>query len=227
MLIGDGIRFRYGRRGPWVLDGTSVAVAPGEVVGLAGPSGVGKSTLGRVLSGLLAPASGEVLVDGAPMAASRREVASRRGTTSRPGGPRPVQFVAQHPIQAMNPRWRIREVLSEALGAVEDVADLHGFTAELVEPAWLDRYPHELSGGQLQRVNLARSLRAEPRYLIADEITASVDAITQARLWQLLLDQVRSRGLGMLVISHDADLLAHVCGTIHAWAPPSRLELAR
>ena len=204
MLTAEGVRFRYGRRGPWVLDGVSAEVAPGRVVGLAGPSGVGKSTLGRVLSGLLSPVEGIVAVDGEPVA-------------GRPGAPRAVQLVVQHPIQAMNPRWRIRDVLGEAGGPVSGAADLRGPTAELVEPAWLDRYPHELSGGQLQRVNLARSLRAEPRYLVADEITASVDAITQARLWRLLLDQVRERSLGILVISHDADLLAHVCDTVQTF----------
>lgn len=204
MLTAEGVRFRYLRRGPWVLDGVSASVAPGRVVGLAGPSGVGKSTLGRVLSGLLSPVEGVVLVDGEPV-------------VGRPGAPRAVQLVVQHPVQAMNPRWRISDVLGEAGGPVDSAADLRGSTGELVEPSWLDRYPHELSGGQLQRVNLARSLRAEPRYLVADEITASVDAITQARLWRLLLGLVRERSLGILVISHDADLLAHVCDTVQTF----------
>ncbi len=204
MLTAEGVRFRYGRRRPWVLDGVSASVAPGRVVGLAGPSGVGKSTLGRVLSGLLSPAEGIVAVDGEPV-------------VGRPGAPRAVQLVVQHPVQAMNPRWRISDVLGEAGGPAHSAADLRGSTADLVEGSWLDRYPHELSGGQLQRVNLARALRAEPRYLVADEITASVDAITQARLWRLLLGLVRERSLGILVISHDADLLAHVCDTVQTF----------
>lgn len=205
MLSAEGVRVRY-RGGPWVLDRVDLEVAPGQVLGLAGPSGVGKSTLARALSGLLVPDEGAVSVDGVPVRLRR-------------GAPLPVQLVLQHPARAMNPRWRVRDVLGEVGGRVRGAEDLDPTSTELVEAAWLDRFPHELSGGQLQRVNLARTLRAEPRYLVADEITASLDAITQARLWELLLGTVADRHLGMLVVSHDDELLARVCDDVVRLGP--------
>lgn len=201
MLSAKDVCVRYARHLPWVLDRVSLELCPGQVVGLAGPSGIGKSTLARVMSGMQRPAAGSVTIDGEPVRV-------------RHGAPLPVQLVVQHAVHAMNPRWRVRDVLSEVGGTVRGGKDLAGASARLVEDHWLDRFPHELSGGQLQRVNLARTLRAEPQFVIADEITASLDALTQARLWELLLGEVRERGLGLLVVSHDDDLLGVVCDDV-------------
>jgi peptide/nickel transport system ATP-binding protein len=198
MLLFDDVRFRYGPRRPWVVDGVRLTVAPGEVVGLCGPSGAGKSTLGRLAAGLLRPLAGRIEVDGEP--------ARPRART-----PHPVQLVLQHPQLAMDPRWTIREVLAEA--------DPHTRPdPELVADHWLDRYPHEVSGGELQRVNLARVLLARPRYLVTDEISASLDALTQARIWHLLLDRARADGIGVLAISHDRALLDAVASRVVEWA---------
>lgn len=188
MLRATNLRYRYRKSGPWVVDGVDLAVAPGEIVGLHGPSGAGKSTLGRLMAGLLPAGSGRV----------------------EPAGPGPVQMVLQHPDQAMNPRWRVRDILAEADPAAPDPG--------LVSAAWLDRYPHELSGGELQRVNLARALLARPAYLVADEITASLDALTQAAVWGLLTDRARSAGIGVLAISHDLPLLEVVADRVVAFA---------
>lgn len=187
MLRAANLRFRYRKSGPWVVDGVDLSVAPGEIVGLHGPSGAGKSTLGRLVAGLLPAVSGRV----------------------EPAGP--VQMVLQHPDQAMNPRWRVRDVLAEADPAAAP-------DPGLVSAAWLDRYPHELSGGELQRVNLARALLARPAYLVADEITASLDALTQAAVWALLTDRARSAGIGVLAISHDLPLLEVVADRVVAFA---------
>lgn len=197
MLLLDGVRFRYGPRLPWIVDGARLSVTPGEVVGLHGPSGAGKSTLGRLAAGLLLPHTGRIEVDGRP---------------PRPpaGTPHPVQLVLQHPQLAMDPRWTVREILAEADPTTH--AD-----PELVAEHWLDRYPHEVSGGELQRVNLARALLARPRYLVADEISASLDALTQARIWHLLLDHARSERIGVLVISHDRPLLDAVATRVIEW----------
>ncbi|WP_369133718.1 ATP-binding cassette domain-containing protein [Modestobacter sp. I12A-02662] len=92
---------------------------------------------------------------------------------------------------------------------------------ELVAPSWLDRRPHELSGGQLQRVALARGLLARPRFLVADEITSGLDAVTQVRVWHLLLERCRSAGIGVLAISHDRPLLEAVADRVVDWPPPS------
>ena len=195
MLTARNIWFRHGRHMPWVLQGADLDLRTGEVLGLEGPSGIGKSTLGAVLAGFRAPDQGSVTVDGQPIGARR--------TAS---GPRPVQLIGQRPELMMNPRWRIARILAEA-GAAGGGADPDD---GLVEPAWLDRFPHELSGGELQRVNLARALRARPAYLIADEISVSLDALTQARIWRGILARVRAGALGVVAISHDADLLAAV-----------------
>lgn len=194
MLQAEGVWFRYGRDRPWVLDGVDVALGAGEVVGLCGPSGGGKSTLGRVLAGHLRPDRGRVTVDGAVPRLRR--------------APHPVQLVLQQPERAIDPRWTVRQALA-ATGA-----ELAGLDERLVHPSWLDRYPHEISGGELQRVNLARALLVRPRYLVADEISASLDAITQARIWTLLLEHCREAGIGVLAVSHDRPLLETVAGRV-------------
>ncbi|MGC4938190.1 ABC transporter ATP-binding protein [Kribbella sp. DT2] len=190
MLTAKDLWYRYDRHTPWVVRGTSLSIAPGEIVGLCGPSGSGKSTLGRLLAGLLTADRGDISIEG------------QRRTDAHP-----VQLVLQHPERAMNPHWRVRDILAES-GAPR--AELDGIDPELVRPGWLDRFPHEISGGELQRVNLARALLSHPRYVVADEISASLDAVTQARVWHLLLDRARTEGIGVLAISHDNDLLAAV-----------------
>lgn len=202
MLRAEGVWFRYDRGGAWVLAGVDLHVRPGEVVGLCGPSGGGKTTLGRVLAGFVRPARGRVTLDG-------REPRARRA-------PHPVQLVLQHPERAMDPRWTVRDVLA-ATGAPDGA--LAALDPRLVAPGWLDRHPHEISGGQLQRVNLARALLARPRYLVADEITASLDPVTQAGIWALLLEHSRSADIGVLAISHDRPLVEAVSHRIVDWEP--------
>ena len=194
MLSAIDVRFRYRRGGPWVLDGASLTVAPGEVVGLRGPSGTGKTTLARLLAGYLTPDGGRVLVDGEPSPSQGRS---------------PVQLVLQHPELAVDPRWRLGEIVAEG-GSVDDalLSDL------AIAPAWLGRYPHELSGGELQRAAVARALAARPRYVIADEVSAMLDPLTQAQIWQVLRTRARSGALGLLAISHDDALLSAVCDRV-------------
>ncbi|WP_409331365.1 ABC transporter ATP-binding protein [Trujillonella humicola] len=204
MLSAEDVWVRYGPRSAWVLAGVDLAVRPGEVVGLCGPSGCGKSTLGRVLAGFLDADRGRVTVDDG----ARRP---RRA-------PHPVQLVLQDPQRAVDPRWTVRAVLASAGAGPAEIAALD---PRLVAPAWLDRHPHEISGGELQRVNLARALLAHPRYLVADEITASLDAVTQARIWRLLLAHCRAAGIGVLAIAHDRPLLEVVADRVVDWRPVS------
>ena len=103
----------------------------------------------------------------------------------------PVQLIWQHPEQALNPRWRMRQVLSEGGQVDEESRGRLGIREE-----WLDRFPSELSGGELQRFCIARALAANPRYLLADEITAMFDAVTQSQIWQALLHEARRAGAG-------------------------------
>lgn len=191
MLEARGLGYRHGRHGPWIFRDMDLAVAPGEAVGLFGPSGVGKTTLGNILGGYLEPEAGEVFVDGAPL--------PRRGYS-------PVQCIHQHPELAVNPRWPLSRTLCEVWSPPAALLDALG-----ISPGWLGRYPHELSGGELQRVVVARALGPLTRYLVADEMTVMLDALTQARLWRAVMDHCRAFGMGMLVISHDAALLPRLC----------------
>jgi len=196
MLLGEGICFRYNQQTPWVLENINLQVAPGEIVGISGPSGQGKTTLAKILAGYLAPQAGHVTLDGSTL--------PRRGYC-------PVQLIFQHPELVMNPRWRLRRILAESEMPASTL-----LAALSIEPGWLERWPHELSGGELQRVAVARALATPTRYIIADEMTAMLDANTQAQIWQVVLEQVRRRTLGLLVISHDAPLVARLCErTIH------------
>ncbi|NJR48442.1 MAG: ATP-binding cassette domain-containing protein [Leptolyngbyaceae cyanobacterium CSU_1_3] len=194
MLKGEQLSFRYSPHHSWVLQDFNIQIAPSEIVGLLGPSGFGKTTVGKLLAGYLAPTSGSVTVEGQPL--------PTRGSC-------PVQLVFQHPELAMNPRWRIRQVLAEGQSPAPELLQ-----ALSIDSSWLSRWTHELSGGELQRIAVARSLNAHTRYLIADEMTAMLDANTQALIWQAVLDYVRQHEIGMLVISHEAPLLKRVCDRI-------------
>lgn len=187
------VSFRYGRGG-WVLRRASLSVSPGEVVGLKGESGSGKTTFARVVAGYLYPQKGEVLLDGRPLTRGRYN---------------PVQLMHQHPEKAVNPRWRMRDTLKEAWEVDAATLDTLG-----IDRTWLDRWPNELSGGELQRVCLARALGPETRFLVADEITTMLDAVTQAQIWRAILARVEGSGLGVLAISHDAFLLERVADRV-------------
>ena len=192
-LEAKNLTFRYPRRGRGaVLEGVTLTLAPGERLGLAAPSGRGKTTLCKLLAGYERPARGEILLDGRPLSQYR--------------GACPVQLIWQHPETVLDPLLPLEASLLEA-GPVEErlLQALH------IQPQWLGRYPQELSGGELQRFCIARALGPATRYLLCDEITAMLDLITQAQIWSFLLEEVRRRELGLLIVSHSAPLLERVC----------------
>lgn len=197
-LEAKALTFRYPRRrgGP-VLEGVSLSLRSGERVGLSAPSGRGKSTLCKLLAGWEKPDGGQVLLDGAPL--------PRRGFC-------PVQLLWQHPEQAVDPLLKLRATLYEAGPVDWAVLDRLG-----IPEGWLDRYPSELSGGELQRVCIARAMGPSLRFLLCDEATAMLDPLSQARLWDFLLDQAEKRSLGLLAVSHDAALLERVCHRVLTW----------
>lgn len=195
MLEAHDIHFAYDRKAP-VLSGISLSLKSGQIIGLAGRSGGGKSTLGRILGGYLQSGRGLVTVDGAT---------TRNGWS-------PVQYLHQSSIFSVDPRWRIGRIVEEGWQPDEATRNALG-----VSRTWYDRYPHEISGGELQRVTLLRALSPQTRYLIADEITAMLDPITQAEIWRFLLTRCEA-GLGILAISHDASLLARIASQHHTLA---------
>lgn len=116
-----------------------------------------------------------------------------------------MQLILQHPETAVDPRLRMRDTLAEAGDVSERLFDDLG-----IQRQWLRRYPHELSGGELQRFCIARALAANPRYLIADEVSTMLDAVTQAQLWRFLVAEVSSRGMGLLFVSHSEALTSRI-----------------
>ncbi len=214
-LVADHIDFAYPGASP-VLRGFSCTIEPGERVALVAPSGAGKTTCCRVLAGYLRPDAGRVLVDGDDLGARRGHARAAR----------PVQLIWQHPEQAIDPRMRMRRVLAEGMdGACARrrlpvrirAAELDRRLARSgllerfgIRMAWLDRLPHELSGGELMRFCIVRALLAEPRYLICDEMTAMLDATAQARIWHEVIDIAAERAMGLVVVTHSPALLARV-----------------
>lgn len=193
-LEAKNIYFRYDRRQPWVLENCSLNVDSGQCLALVAPSGYGKTTLAMLLAGYLEPAKGEILLDGKPLA--------KKGVC-------PVQLIYQHPEKAINPRWRLKRVLEESGELRDDVLDAFG-----IERAWLDRYPRELSGGELQRFCVARALASGAEFLICDEISIMLDVITQAQIWNVVLEEAKRRNMGIIAVTHNRHLAARIADRV-------------
>nr|WP_245976825.1 ATP-binding cassette domain-containing protein [Oceanobacillus arenosus] len=189
----DKISYRY-QKGPYLFKNLHLVVTPGEVIGIHGYSGSGKTTMAQIIAGYREAETGNVLVD---------------GRTKKHSGINPVQLIWQHPEKAINPRWQMKKVLVESGMLDKELLEELGIKHE-----WLTRYPSELSGGELQRFCVARALHPNVKYIIADEITTMLDAITQANLWKTIVNHARTRNVGVLVISHDGKLLNKVCDRI-------------
>jgi peptide/nickel transport system ATP-binding protein len=190
-LEAQQVGFRYERRGPWLFRNMDLVIKAGEKVGIVGPSGCGKTTLGRLLAGFEKPDEGEVKLDGRSLPAK---------------GYHPVQMVLQHPEKAVNPRWKLDATIGEGWTPGEEL-----LSSLEINKKWLQRFPNELSGGELQRCCVARALGPDTRFLIADEMTAMLDAITQAQIWHAVLDIAAQRNIGILVVSHDKHLIHRLC----------------
>jgi len=163
-----------------------------ERLGLTAPSGFGKTTFLKILAGYEKPDSGEVLLDGRPLSSFR--------------GYHPVQMIWQHPENSVNPRLRLKEVLKEGDRVEKRVIEGLG-----IEKEWLNRYPSEVSGGELQRLCIARALGKGTGFLLADEISTMLDLITQSQIWNFLITEVEKRHIGLMVVSHSEGLLKRVC----------------
>ncbi|MGX8797772.1 ABC transporter ATP-binding protein [Fusibacter sp. JL298sf-3] len=193
ILKAEGVSFYYQKEKP-ILDNIQFQVKSGEVVGITAPSGRGKTTLGKILAGYEKPSRGQVILEGVNV----------------PKGEfYPVQLIYQHPEKAVNPKWKMEKMLKESGEPYEDLLEPLG-----IESAWLKRWPSELSGGELQRFCVLRALTPKTKFLIADEMTTMLDAITQAQIWHVVLAFAKAHDMGLIVISHDDALLEKLCDRI-------------
>ncbi|MCD2097067.1 ABC transporter ATP-binding protein [Rhodococcus rhodochrous] len=212
----ENLTVRYGRArsgAPVALDGVSLEILEGEVLGVVGESGSGKSTLGKALLGLAPVVGGTITYRG-------RRIESLSPPQMREFH-REMQMIFQDPFGSLNPRMTVREIVAAPLrnfgimerdridGYVEDLLGQVG-----ISKALLDRYPVQFSGGQRQRVGIARALAVSPRFVVADEPVSALDVSIQAQVVNLLVDLQKERNLTMMFVSHDMGVVRHIADRV-------------
>lgn len=208
------------------VDGVSFDVHKGEVLGLVGESGCGKTTISRSILGLTEPTSGSILFEGKElMGMKKRELRKMRSE---------LQIVFQDPYSSLSPRMRIADTISEPMEIqkkgnrrtrrqrVEELLEIVG-----LEKNFADRYPHEFSGGQRQRIGIARVLAADPKFMICDEPVSALDVSVRSQILNLLLELKQDFGLTMLFISHDLSVVEYICDRIIVMYLGKVMEIAK
>lgn len=207
-----------------VLDSIDFSVRPGEAVGLVGESGSGKTTLTRMLTGVERPGEGQVLYAGTDVWTG--------GEAHRKLFRRSVQVVLQNPRSSLDPRMRVGTSLLEPLRSLKIEGDHAARVLEVLDQVGLDknaleRFPHEFSGGQLQRIAIARALMPGPKVLIADEPVSALDVSIQAQVLNLLKDLVRDLGLGLVFIAHDLSVVAYTTSKVYVMSSGKIVEVGK
>lgn len=192
ILKTENISYGYNKNSK-IISNINFSMDSSQVIGLFGDSGAGKSTFCKILSNFITDYSGSVLINDSIIDSKFN----------------PVQLIFQHPEKVMNPHWSMDKILSESWNPDDDILDEFGIKKE-----WLKRYPSELSGGELQRFSILRAINPKTRFIIADEITTMLDAVTQVQIWSSLLNYTKKNDIGVLCVSHDIALLERICDDI-------------
>ena len=224
LAVGGFLRRRYVPLK--AVDGVSFQLGAGETLGVVGESGCGKSTLGRAILRLLEPTSGRVVWQGDDLGALDGQSMRRHR--------REMQIIFQDPLASLNPRMTIGDIIAEplvthepALGKAEvkeRVRDMMAKTGLL--PQMINRYPHEFSGGQCQRIGVARAMILNPKMIVCDEPVSALDVSIQAQIINLLMELQRTFGLSLLFISHDLSVVRHISQRILVLYLGRPMELA-
>ncbi|WP_407453904.1 ABC transporter ATP-binding protein [Methanobrevibacter sp.] len=193
-LKGSNISFKYPSAKEYILKDIDIQLDNTKITGLVGDSGSGKSTLCKILSGYINKYEGNVTLDG-------KELPLKEFC--------PVQLIYQHPEKVMNPKWKMLTVLEESWMPDDDLLEDFG-----IQKSWMTRFPQELSGGELQRFSVLRALNPKTKFIIADEMTTMLDAITQVQILTSVIEIVKKRSMGMLLVSHDMPLVDTICDEV-------------